>query len=203
MKNYADLNDYELLYMIGENDDIANNMMYQKYMPIIKKEASRLYKYAHKLGLEKSDVEQEGYTALFSSLKNFNYDKNVLFYTYVVTAIKRKMMNLIRINLSNKNKSLNNSISLDKSITEDDATLLSFLADDKIISPESAFIEKSIINDVKSLLYSMPIDDASILELKINGFKVKEMAILLGMKNHSILHLLNRIKKNLNFIIEK
>ena len=70
MKTYADLNDYEIIYMIGENDEIATAMMYQKYTPIIQKGARRLEKYAKELGIEKEDLEQEGYAALSSSIKN-------------------------------------------------------------------------------------------------------------------------------------
>ena len=35
-------NDYEIIYMIRENDDIARNIMFDKYMPIVKNIASNL-----------------------------------------------------------------------------------------------------------------------------------------------------------------
>ena len=31
---YKDINDYEVLYMISEGDEVAYNMMYDKYHPL-------------------------------------------------------------------------------------------------------------------------------------------------------------------------
>jgi len=34
--NYKKINDYELLYMVRENDDYSKDLLYEKYLPIIK-----------------------------------------------------------------------------------------------------------------------------------------------------------------------
>ena len=35
--DYKDYNDYELIYMVRENDDSSYDILFQKYIPIIKR----------------------------------------------------------------------------------------------------------------------------------------------------------------------
>lgn len=203
LKDYTDLNDYEIIYMVGEKDEIARNLMYEKYSPLIKKEARRLYKYGKTLGLGKEDLEQEGYIALLSALDNYNPNKNVLFYTYVSAAIRRKMQNLIRSGLSQKHQILNSSISLDQEINEEGTNLFSFIEDKDTLTPLEELEIKENINRLKYILYDLPIIEASILELKMNNFKMYEISELLGISATTIRNINSKIKKNLNLIIEK
>ena len=203
MKNYSDLNDYEVMYMIGEEDEIAKDMMFKKYLPIIKKEAIRLHKYGKKLGLEIEDLEQEGYCALSSSMKHYDPNKNILFYTYVSAAIKRKMGNLIRICSAGKHTFLNDSISLDEPVSEDNSNLFSFIEDKKSIKPLSELEYKELCELFNKKLYELSVDDASVLELKVNGFKTREISSLLSIDKRSINTILTRIRKKLDLVIEK
>ena len=41
---YTGINDYEVLYMIGERDEVAYNVMYDKYHPLISKMAYNYYR---------------------------------------------------------------------------------------------------------------------------------------------------------------
>ena len=61
MRNYTDLNDYEILYMVRENDEDASELMYKKYMPVVYKTVSGFIEAAKKVGLEKEDLEQIQY----------------------------------------------------------------------------------------------------------------------------------------------
>ena len=36
-------NDYELIYMVRENDEVSQDLLYEKYLPIIKNLASEFY----------------------------------------------------------------------------------------------------------------------------------------------------------------
>ena len=202
MKNYIDLNDYEIIYMIGENDEIAKDLMYKKYMPVVNKIAKEMYPYAKKLGLELDDLEQEGYIALVKAMEYYDSSKNVLFYTYVVAAIKRKMLNLVRLNSAVKHQLLNNSISFDETVTEDGSTLFSFLEDKKALKPLELMESNESIKRIKNILFDLDIELASILELRINGFKQNEIATLLDLNRRNITNLLVKLKKNLKLIIE-
>ena len=57
MGTYRDLNDYELIYMVEENDD-ARELLFDKYKPIVKKMASKYKMEASKVGLDIDDLIQ-------------------------------------------------------------------------------------------------------------------------------------------------
>ena len=56
--DYKNVNDYEMLYLIGEDKDESYDIMYQKYLPIIKKIASKYSSLVQQLGMEYQDLIQ-------------------------------------------------------------------------------------------------------------------------------------------------
>ena len=136
-------------------------------------------------------------------MKKYDSSKKVLFYTYASAAIRRKMGNLIRIASANKHIALNESISLDKSITEDDANLFLFVEDKKSLKPLEELEYKELCSAFKNVLYGLSMNGAAVLELKLNGFKVTEIADLLSINKASVTNLLARIRKKLDLVIEK
>lgn len=203
MKDYKDLNDYEIIYMVGENDDTAKLLMYQKYSPLIKKYAQELAKYTNGIGIDKEDLEQEGLAALASSMKRYDSDSSALFYTYAVKAIKRKMHNLIRVSLAKKNYILNNSISLDASLDDDGTNLLYYLEDKKSLVPDIVYESNDFFQRLKDFLYELSIEEASVLELRLNNFRISEISKLLDISCNGVRIRLDKIRKKINFLIEK
>ena len=78
MGMYKDLNDYEIMYLVEENDDVANELIFIKYRPIILNIAIKYKEEAKKYGLELDDLIQEGYVGLYSAMKNYNQNKDYL-----------------------------------------------------------------------------------------------------------------------------
>lgn len=203
MRDYSNLNDYEIIYMISENVEEAKELMFKKYVPLVRKEARYYSKNIDSLGIEYQDLCQAGYLAISASIKNYNSNKSILFYTYVLSAIRRKMLNLIRMSLTDKQKSLNTSLSLNVPVGNSEMELLSVIEDDKAIKPLDEIEKVEKLNLIRKYLYSLPINKASVLELKMNGFKVSEIMELIGEDKKFVNNVLVRIKKNLNLIIEK
>lgn len=198
MKLYNDLNDYEVLYMVSENSEEAMDLIFKKYTPIVENIANKYVHMAKKVGYEKEDLKQEGFLALSSALINYN-QSSALFYTYAITAIKRKMLNLIRVGMAEKYKILNESLSLDKSISDDDNSLLSMLEDKSSLNPLDEMENEELRRRIKKQLYSLSIGNASIFELKMNGFKIVEIAQLLGSNARLISLKYNKMKKRIQF----
>ena len=195
MKNYKDLNDYEIMYMVEENNDEASSLIYEKYKPIIQSIARKKYKNNKNLGLELEDFIQEGYYGLYSAIKNYNPNNNNLFYTYAVISINSKINNLIYTNTNYKNKALNDSISLYKEL-DDDGFLIDFIEDKKALLPDVELVNKENISKIKNFIYSLPLLEASILELYYNNFKYKEIASLLHLSIRKVEYILDKIRKN-------
>ena len=203
MRDYDDLNDYEIIYMVKENDEDAKQILFDKYKPLISKLASKYYGVGKAYGLEKEEFIQEGYFALFSAMKNYTDDKNCLFYTYAMISIKSKMINLIKRNKTNKQMALNNSLSLDRTLDDSENPLLDFVEDKKAIKPYEE-IEVIELNDaLKKILYELTIEEASAFELKINGFIISDICSLLDLNYNKVVTIIRNVRKKVSFIIEK
>lgn len=204
MENYKDLNDYEIMYMVSENDESAKELIYEKYRPLIYKLAYEYLKKGKKYGLELDDFVQEGYFALFCAMKNYTEDKNCLFYTYAMVSIKSKMQNLIVRNSTFKNYILNNSVSIFQKLNIDNEnTLLEVLEDKNAVLPDWIVEEREFESYIKDIMYEMPVEESYIFELKLNGFSIQNISNLLGVSTRIVNNALLRIRKKLCLFIEK
>ena len=93
--NYEEYNDYELVYLAKESNTDANEILFSKYSPIVYNYSKMYEKYVKNSGLEANDLIQEGMLGLNSAINSFDESKNVLFYTYAATCIKRTMLSAI------------------------------------------------------------------------------------------------------------
>ena len=106
--DYKKYNDYELIYMVRENDDSSKSILFKKYHPILVSITNEYYYKYKQYGYDYDDFLQEAYIAFFNSLINFNENKNVLLYSYVIMCVRRKMMTFCKsISKNCKNISYN------------------------------------------------------------------------------------------------
>ena len=198
LRDYKDLNDNEVLYMVEENDEYAKEILFQKYRPLIEKYARKYLEHDRTCGLELDDYIQEGYYALFYAYKHYNIKCDNTFYTYLMLCIKSRMRNLHTTNSNLRHKSLNESISLYSKIVYDEETeLIDLIADSKGISPVLEFERKQRHERLKETLYRLPFKQACVLELYYNGFQQKDISTLLDIKQKCIAQTISRIKKKL------
>lgn len=87
------INDYELLYLIRENNSVATNIMYQKYRPFI---YTKIRKY--NLNYDIDEYTQEGYIALYKAIKTFSENSRTRFFTYFDVILKNHLINCLRRN---------------------------------------------------------------------------------------------------------
>ena len=195
METYRDLNDYELMYMV-EEDDAVKEMLFDKYRPIVVKMASKYKMEAKKMGLELEDLVQEGYIGLMGAIKNYNPNDNTLFYTYAIISIKSKLLNCMRANSCKKHFCLNQSVSLSKPISNNqDLTVLDFIKDNGAIDPNLLVEENELLDLLKEYLYTFEINLAAVMELAMNGFSNSNISILLDLPSKSVANNLFRIRR--------
>lgn len=200
MKEY---NDYELVYMISEDFDNIEEILFNKYKPIINKIAYNLYKMNKYLGINMEDLIEEGNVGLLISIKTFNTNNNVLFYTYALHNIKGRMLNLIKKCTTKKNNAFNNSISLDSYYKDTNLSLIDLIEDNNANIPDKECEYIDIIKIIKDILYKKDIISSSILELRLNGFNNDEISKLLYIPKKTITTKLSILKKELRLILNK
>ena len=196
MKTYDDLNDYEIMYLVSENDESAKELIVSKYKPIVYKIASKYLHLAKKSGLELDDLIQEGYVGLYYAMRNYTDNKNALFYTYSTIVIENKISNLVKISQAKKNLTLNSSISLDKECDlENGTSLFELIKDEKAILPDKEIEYRELMMKIKNIIYELDVEQGSVLELKFNGFSNGDIASLLKLNKRNVSNILTNIKK--------
>ena len=76
--DYKKLNDYEVVYMVRENDDEAREIIFNKYIPLVRRIASNYLTLAKMARIEYEDLVQEGLIALNEAINKYNEYSGVL-----------------------------------------------------------------------------------------------------------------------------
>lgn len=165
--DYKKYNDYELIYMIRENDDTSKSILFKKYYPILVSIANEYYhKYKH-FAYDYDDFLQEAYIAFFNSLVSFNENKNVLLYSYIVLCVRRKMMTFC--------KKISKGC---KIFSYDDYDEINDIIDTRS-NVYSHITDFESLKKLKNIILNLSFNDSAIVELRINGFSYKEISLLL------------------------
>ncbi len=195
---YKDLNDYEVMYLVEEQDENAKDVLFQKYRPIIQKIASQYKTDAKRCGLEFEDLVQEGYLGLYSALNTYDSKSNVLFYTYAIISIRSKILNILTLRNARKHYYLNNGISLSNVIfDQEECELINFLEDKSAIKPHLLLEDIEFEQNIRKFLLNLDFIQSSILELRMNGFSNHHIALLLELSIKQVSNSLFQIRKKL------
>ena len=195
------MNDYELLSYVSE-DESANEMIFKKYKPLIVETANNLYIYCKKMGVEINDLIQEGMVGLNKAINSFSESHETTFYTYASRCINRSIISYI-VRLGRlKNKVLNNSVFLEL-YDEDQSNGFGKSIADNSYNPENILIseesKKEILDIIDNDLNEF---EREVINLKINGFKYKEIADMLGKDVKYIDNCIQKIKNKIRLKLD-
>ena len=172
--DYKKYNDNELIYMVQENDEVSNNLLLKKYYPIIFKLSNEYYNKYNGVIYELDDFYQEALSAFYRAISNYDNNKGVLFYTFVVICIKRALSSFGRIVYNDK---INDDI---------DISELEYCIEDTRENPIIIESFKGLENIIRDVIFSLSLEAGAIIELKVNGFTYKEISILLDIPMSSV-----------------
>lgn len=193
--DYKELNDNELIYLCHDNNEEAINLVINKYKNCIITILKEYLKEYNIIGIEISDLYQEGLIGLLHAIETFDKDKEVLFYTYACTCIRTNIISAIRLTFRQKNRILNNSYSLDKLFNESTTNYYEIFKDmsqepNKLLIDEEE--QEELVDKLKKKLSKMECD---ILDLKLKGLKNAEIAVLLDKDKKFVENTMFRITK--------
>lgn len=200
--SYNVLNDYELVYQVKENNEIAYNTIFDKYTPLVKKIAYDYYKCLKHIGISLDDLCQEGFVAVSKALCEYD-GKTSLFYTYVYVCIRREMDRYIKSYKRQKNKHLNEAISLSAPIIagEDDICLEDVIPSK--FSVEDYFEFEELFKKVYYHKYDFDFEFSLVYELKINKFSNVEISKLLEISYRDVEKMVKVIKNNVKIFMRE
>ena len=193
--DYKTLNDNELVYLCAENNEDAANILIEKYKNCILATLKEYLKEYNVVGMEISDLYQEGLIGLIHAINTFDENKEVTFYTYANACIKSTLISAMRNSFRMKNRILNNSFPLDKIVNDTNYNYYEIFNDvstdpDKLIFKEEEKNEK--INKIKSKLSK---NEKNIFELRLSGLNNSEVAELIDKDKKYVENAMFRISK--------
>ena len=198
---YKDLNDYELVSKVAENEDVTE-ILFEKYRPLITTVANKLYTTYKPSGIDVSDLIQEGMIGFSMAINTYLEQKDTLFFTYASKCIERKMISSLVSANRQKHKILNNSISME-AIEEGDFLSLDKIVGDNRTNPEDIAIDnENTIELFEYLKEDLTTFESEVFELKKSGFTYKEIAEVLDVEPKKVDNALQRIKGKIKNYIE-
>lgn len=200
IKQYED--DYELLYMVCEDNEDAVSTIFKKYEPVIDYYARKYVKLVDGKGLDYNDLYQEGLIGLDSAIKTYKDQKNIKFSTFAFVCIKRKIMSAIRKANRKKHSILNESYSIDYKLDDNNSF-------DNLISNKERSIEDLLVGKEQAVFFNKKIEECltkfekQVYELKVYGFSSEEISKTLNKTMKSIESVLFRIRVKLRKILKE
>lgn len=199
--NYDDINDYEVLSIVADNEE-ATELLFNKYKPLIIGLAKKVYGMAQNTGFDLNDLIQEGMIGFSTAINTFDESKDTTFFTYAKTCIERRLYSLIKSANRFKYQILNESYSVED-LANDNKSLENLL-EDSTSNPENKLIDnenaKELIRNIQTQLTSL---ESAVFELKISGFTYREIAEILGKESKSIDNAISRIKAKVQKYLNK
>lgn len=188
---YKDFNDYELLSYIKEQNEEANEIIYEKYKPLIVSIAKKLITSSSNIGIDITDLIGEGMLGLANAIDTYDDNIDIKFHPYAKKCIENYMLMLIRKGTRLKNRCLTESISYD---TDDKVNMFK----DNSITPDNIIIDKESITEIYKLAKDiLSTYEYEVFKYKLDGFNYKEIAEILNKSSKEIDNTLYRIRNKL------
>lgn len=184
-------NDYELLDLIYDNDEVAYNIMINKYKPVIYNKALEYYTYLRNNnyeGLTLDDFLEEGLITLNHAIKSFDCNKGSLFYSFLLVCLTSSFNIMLRKIFTVKNRPLLKYKELDFEVK-----------DSKGIDPYEYVGNLDIYSKLTDYLYSVSLIDSAIIELRLNDFKYSEIMELLDVSSSKINRVIKTMREKIKF----
>ena len=186
--NYKNINDYEILYLVSEDKDSNYDILFQKYLPIIKSISSKYFPFASSHGAEYQDLVQEGFLALNNAITTYKDNEKTIFYTYACVCIERHLVTYCRSLASQKHQILNVAI-------PEDLYSYNLIKDNSEISNFFEFHPMELYSFIRKVMYSFDLITRCVFELRFNGFSYLEISQLLEISVSTVDSRLSKARK--------
>lgn len=203
-KNYNDYeDDGELLYLLSDNNDETQEVIYNKYKPVISFYANKYSTYVEGKGIDYNDLYQEGLIGLINAINGFKEQKDIKFSTFAFLCIKRKILTAVKNVNRKKHSILNESYSLDYKQDDD---IRSF---DNMLSSNNGGLEDVLVNKEQNEYFNNRLNsdltdfERMVYDLRINNFTYDEIARTLGKTQKSVERTLDRIRIKIKSILKE
>lgn len=185
------LNEAELCREAKAGTEAAVEELVHRYSKLVKT-CARPYFLA---GADGEDLIQEGMLGLLGALSSYDEARGVPFEAYARTCVSRRIYSAVRAAASHKHEPLNQSLSIEKPLFEDNADPR-HRASATVPGPEALVIgmeeQKERLESLRSLL---SVFEAQVLSLYLDGCSYPEIAGRLNKPIKSVDNAIQRIRR--------
>lgn len=193
---YVSLTDEQLAVMAQNGDVGAIEYILNKYKGLVKARAHAYFL----IGADREDIIQEGMIGLYKAIRDFREDKQSSFSAFADLCATRQIVTAIKTATRLKHIPLNNYVSLNKPVYEDESekTLIDFVAETIVSDPEEIVINAEDYKHTSGEIFkSLSKFEKNVLGLYLDGKSYQEISVILDRTPKSIDNALQRIKRKL------
>lgn len=191
------LADEELITVYRDGELAAIEVLVQRYKYFVRKKIKASYF----IGADKEDLIQEGMIGLFKAICDYNHNKDASFRSFATLCIIRQISTAFKTATRQKHMPLNNSISLNVPVSNDDEdniTLMDTIKENDELSPEEFVIHQEDLRNLKNhIKESLSPLEWRVIALHTQGKNYHEIAKEMDKSTKSIDNALQRIKRKL------
>ncbi|TDB38499.1 MAG: RNA polymerase sporulation sigma factor SigH [Actinobacteria bacterium] len=196
-------NELALINAAQAGDEQASALLVQRYRSFVRCKA-RSYFLA---GADRDDVIQEGMIGLFKAIRDYDPDRQSSFRSFAELCITRQLITAIKSATRQKHSPLNTYVSLSRSASmeeEGDRVLADILAAKGVCDPADIVISAwESANIRQGFMQVLSPFESEVLRLYVEGKSYQEVAVLLDRHVKSVDNALQRIKRKVEFQIER
>ena len=194
MIDYSSLSDLELLRRSSDGDTLAEDALILRYRRVVRA-CTRPYFLA---GGDSEDLLQEGMVGLISAMRSFDPAVGATFHSYAELCIRRRIISAAKSASRMKHSPLNDGVSLDEILSDEQQRVSSFVGQRFDRSPEEHVLARGREGDFLSA-YSQYLSafETEILQYYLDGYSYEEIAGRSGRSVKSVDNAVQRIRKKL------
>lgn len=196
--------DYELLYLIRQNDEEGLEQLLQRYHKTIWAIVHSLVPRPVPYEIDLDDLYQEGTLGLMDAITNFKEEKQVSFGSFARICIDREIRSMLRKYRSNSYRLLSRAVSLDMSISEDDhLTLMDTVAIDRNDSnPVYITHINWAMEQIPLIREGLPDYQWQVYKMQSFGYSYREIAEALNISEKDVDNVMQKIKKKIRSLFD-
>jgi RNA polymerase sporulation-specific sigma factor len=181
-----------LVLMAQDNNSDALDVLFERYLPIVKRIIRRLEKKFFFRGFDTNDLIQEGVIGLFKSKDDYKIERKTKFKDFSRHVIEKHIGTLILRSSNYKNKVLNESFSYHSPIGSESEVTFEQMLKSEANSPETVTVNRETYYAILDKLTDL---EKEVLEYYALGLSYEEIGELVDKKKKAVDNTIQRIRK--------
>lgn len=198
-----EFSDSKLIEMVRENDENAKDLLFQKYKFIIDAGIKKYIFVSKKFGIDYHDLYQEADVGFSDALVSYRDDKDMSLPSFITLCVDRRLRIFIRKYTTQKNKIINETLSLEHIYDKTSSPLSDLISDNNENNPLDNMVKEEHLKElIDNIHNSLSTSEMEVYNLMINGLKYDEIAMILNKNLKQVDNAMQRIKLKISNILK-